>query len=171
MYTLLTLLFLRKRILGIRYKHQVIRIMRLQAVWILLSYQFTRVNELWNTACRTPLPKINWLRHGVDIVMSDLQYIIVLREAYKVQTRKYYIQHGVNRYMPSVRYYFYVNWRTQFKCKNVFFGMVIQFKKSTTSPLRENFIFYWTLELFHQKSSNGRCFSSRYIYNLNKCWI
>ena len=106
MYTLLTLLFLRKRILGIRYKHQVIRIMRLQAVWILLSYQFTRVNELWNTACRTPLPKINWLRHGVDIVMSDLQYIIVLREAYKVQTRKYYIQHGVNRYMPSVRYLF-----------------------------------------------------------------
>ena len=35
-----------------------------------------------------------------------LQYILVLRETYKVQAMKYYRRNGINKYMPSVWYLF-----------------------------------------------------------------
>ena len=89
-----------------RYRHQVLKLMRLCKIWILLPYRFTWANETWNTAHKTPLPKINYLWNVVNFVISNLQFIIVLREMYKVQIRNYYCWHGVNEYISSVRYIF-----------------------------------------------------------------
>ena len=87
----------------LRYQHQVLNLMRLGTVWILLHYWLTWVDEPWNTSIKISLPKTKFLWHGVNFVISYLQYIIVL---YKVQSRKYYRWHGVNKYIPSVRYLF-----------------------------------------------------------------
>ena len=88
------------------YQHQVLKLMCLGTVLILLPYWFTWVNETWNSALKTPLPKTKFLWNGVNFVMSDFQYIIVLRATLKIQIRKYYCWHGVNKFIPSVRYIF-----------------------------------------------------------------
>ena len=47
----------RNILFSLRYKHQVIKLMRLRMVWILLPYMFNYVNEPCNTARKTPLLK------------------------------------------------------------------------------------------------------------------
>ena len=104
--TLLTPLFLQNRIFGLRYQHQFLKIMSLWMVQMPFPYQFNWVNETRNTSLKNPITKTKCFFHGVNFLMSDLQYIVVLRETYKVQTRKYYCWHGTNEYIPYVPYIF-----------------------------------------------------------------
>ena len=83
-------------IFGLRYKNQFIELMIIYTVWILIPYWFTWVHESLNTAHNKPLLKTKWPFHDVNFVMSNMQYVIVLRETYKLQTRKYYCCHSVN---------------------------------------------------------------------------
>ena len=151
----------------LRYQQQVLNCMRTGTVWILLPYHFTWVNEPLNTARKTPLPKRNFLWYGVKFVISDIQCIIVLRETYKFQIRKYKPWHGVNECMPSVRYLFLRKRRTKVKCVNMFVGKVTQFQnnsqwaRSVTTLIVTVWCNYCTIN-----AKNGSCSSS--IYSSNK---
>ena len=107
-------------LLVLRYQHQVIELTRLRTVQILLLDRFTWMKYMWNTACKTPLPKTKWLFHGTNFVMSTLQYIILLRETYKLQTRKCIVDTVPTNRCPMCSTNFYVNCRTNLKCKIYF---------------------------------------------------
>ena len=152
-------------IFALRYQHQVLEIMRLGKFRIIIPYWFNWVNEPRNIECNNPLPPQKCLWQGVNFVISACQYIIVLRETYKVKIQKYYHQYSVNEYMPSVWYLFlrklaYKIQIHEYVCWN---GDTIP-KKSTMSPFCDHSTFDWLLELLHQKSPNGPCSSSRYSY-------
>ena len=69
--------------------------------------------------------------HGVKFVMSALEYIIVLRETYKVKILKYHRWHGINKYMPSVQYIFLRKPMYKIQMQNIFIEMVTHFKDNS----------------------------------------
>ena len=91
---------------------------------------------------RPPLPKKS-LWHGVNFLISALQYIIVLRETYKVLIRRYYCFDTVSTNIcPMCSSYLYVNQRTKLKCIKTFVEMVIHWKIIHNDPVLWP-LFFW----------------------------
>ena len=159
-------------IFDLHYQHQFLELMRFRTFWILLLHRFPLVNEPQSTDRKTPLPKKKWLFHGVKFVMSTLQYIIVLRELYKFQTRKSYCWRGVNEYMSAVRYIFLRKLRYKFQTQKYICWNGDAFPKEfTMRTFCKHFTFDWPLELLHPKFQIFLCSSSRYSKRFNEFWI
>ena len=117
---------------GLRYQHQVLRIMGIFTIRILLPYRFLLVNELWNTACKTPLPPksgFSWFQ--LCDVSSSVHYCT--EGDVQSSNKKKYRWHGMvsRNICPLQNTHFYLNQRIKFKCKNTFVRMVTHFKKNS----------------------------------------
>ena len=145
-------------IFGFRYQHHVIKLTRLWMVHIITPNLFYFLNELWNISLQYPLPKTKCIWHGVNFMMSTLQYNIVLRKTYKFQTIKYYCFDKVSANIcPLCSTLFYVSSNTK-----IYFWHGDSFQKEIKmSPFHKHFTFYWFLDLFHPNLTILLCSSIR----------
>ena len=118
----------------LRYQHQVLKLISLGAVQIIPSYQFTWVNEPWNTAHKTHLPK-----KSVFCMVKTLGYQIFSTLLYWGRRKKIIFENIIvdtvsSNICPLCSTYFYVNLRTKLKCKNILVGTVTHFKIIHNNP-------------------------------------
>ena len=116
---------------GFRYQHQVIKSMRLCTVFIIPPNMFDRLNEPCHISRKTYLPKTKCLWHGVNFVVSTVQYITV-RGRRKNDKHENIIVGMVstNIWLLCVTL-LYVNRRTNSKDQNIFVDMVTGFKEKS----------------------------------------
>ena len=117
------------------YQHRFIELMCLRTVRILLPYRITWVNEPWNKNRKTPLPKNIFFG-----VVSTLWYHTFSTLSYWGRCTKFKFENVIVYTMstnicPLCDTCFYVNWRTTFKCINIFVGMVTHFKIIHNDPV------------------------------------
>ena len=117
-------------LLGLRYQHQVLELVRLQVIWILLPYQVTRTNGPWNTVHKTPLPKQSEFFMVSTLWCQLFGTLFYWERRTKFKQQNIIIDMASTNRCPLCGTYFYVNWRTNSNRKNIFVGMVTCFKNN-----------------------------------------
>ena len=139
------------RLFGLCYQHQVIELMRLGMVQILLPYQFTWVNEPWNTARKTPLPKTRWFFMVSTLLCQLCSTLLYWGRRTQFKQDNIIVDTVI---CPLCHTHFYVNRRTKPKWKKIV-GMVTRFKNNSQWAHSVSTIFL--TGCWNYCVQNGRC--------------